>query len=101
MQTLLAQTFADFEVIVVDDCSTEIVNTLVDPIIKIVRNEKNLGLPGAVRTVGLAHACGYYIYFMDDDDLIAPNGLEILFNAAESSQADVTSSVYYFVPSLT
>ncbi len=102
MQTLLAQTFNDFEVIVVDDCSTdrslEIVKTFVDPRIKIIRNEKNLGLPGSVRTVGLAHAHGDYIYFMDDDDLIAPNGLEILFNAAENSQADVTSSVYYFVP---
>lgn len=90
--SILAQTFKDFEIIVVDDCSTdrscEIVSKYTDPRIKLVRQIKNSG-ENKSRNLGLKIANGKYVYFMDSDDAILPHIIETLFNAAEESQADV------------
>ncbi len=96
IQSLLNQTFKDFEAILIDDCSTD--NTLKvakkfkDERIKIIQNEKNLGMPGSVRNVGLNVARGKYIYFFDNDDVMLPNGLEILIKTAEKFDADMVHS---------
>ena len=100
VQSVLQQTFKDFELILVDDCSTD--GTLAaaenfdDARITILRNEKNLGTPGATRNVGLDAAQGEYVYFMDDDDVLLERGLEILVDAAEKNSADaVNASKWY------
>ena len=100
VQSVLSQTFKDFELILVDDCSTD--GTLAaaenfdDARITILRNEKNLGTPGATRNVGLDAAQGEYVYFMDDDDVLLERGLEILVDAAEKNSADaVNASKWY------
>ena len=90
IDSILQQTFKDFELIVVDDQSTdgslnEIPN---DPRIKKFQNEENLG-NALTRNIGLQIARGDYIFFMDDDDAILPETLEIFYNAAEESRADV------------
>ena len=91
LESLLTQTFTDFEVILIDDCSTdrtlEIAKTFDDPRIKLVVNEKNLGNPGSARNVGLEHAIGEYVYFMDDDDLLLPNCLETFIDAIGDNDA--------------
>ena len=85
IQTLLDQTFGDFEAILIDDCSTdrtlEIAKSFDDPRIRIIENEKNLGYPGSARNVGLEHAVGEFVYFMDNDDILMPNCLETFINA--------------------
>ena len=90
--SILNQTFENFELIIVDDCSTdrslEIVQTYKDPRIKIVSQFKNSG-ESASRNLGLANARGKYVYFMDDDDALLPDCLETFFKAAEESNADV------------
>ena len=102
IQSVLAQTFKDFELILVDDCSTggtlAVAESFDDGRIKILRNEKNLGTPGATRNVGLDAAGGEYVYFMDDDDVLLERGLEILVDAAEKKSADAvnTTKWYYF-----
>lgn len=75
-QSLLRQNYNEFEVIYVDDCSTD--NTLellydikkTSPInIKIIKNERNYG-PGLSRNYGIKNACGTYIMFLDSDDYL-------------------------------
>ena len=100
IESILAQTFKDFELIVIDDQSTdgslEIVQSYRDPRIKTFQNIKNLGDAGT-RNAGLGISKGKYIYFMDDDDAILPQTLETFFNAAEESGAEVVHMNSHFV----
>ena len=98
IQSLLDQTFTDFEAILVDDCSTdntlEIAKSFHDPRIKIIEGKKNVGL-GMNRNRGIKAAQGKYIYFFDSDDALLPNALEMLVNAADESNADLVVSTVY------
>lgn len=79
IESVLAQTFKDFELIVCDNCSTDdteaIVRSIDDPRIRYVRNPKNLGLVGnANRCLELAN--GEYIGIFHHDDVMMPDNLE-------------------------
>ena len=80
MDSILAQTFTDFELIVLDDCSPdnakEILDTYQDPRIVRYRGEQNAGLAN-VLNVGLEMARGEYIARMDSDDISLPNRLSV------------------------
>ena len=104
VRSVLDQTFGDFELIVVDDASPdnsiEIVERLAksDARIKIVRHEFNRGL-GAARNTGMLYARGKYIAFVDSDDLLIENALEIFHRTAEETDAEVvrcTSRLHRF-----
>lgn len=77
--SLLGQTFADFELIVVDDGSSDqtiaVVQSFDDERIRLIR-QKNRGLAGAHNT-GIAAARGRYVGFCDADDLWLPEKLEL------------------------
>lgn len=79
IESVLAQTLHDFELIVVDDGSLDgtpdIVRSFEDPRIRLVVNAKNLGLP-ASRNEGITRARGEFLAFLDDDDLWMPHKLE-------------------------
>ena len=78
VNSVLGQTFQDYELIIVDDCSTdstpEVVRSFSDPRIRSFRHEVNRGL-SATRNTGIANARGEYIAFLDDDDECTPNRL--------------------------
>jgi hypothetical protein len=78
VDSVLNQSYAAFEFIVIDDGSTdgslEILNSYRDPRIRILRNERNLGLIGSLNK-GLAAAEGEYLARQDCDDLLAPDRL--------------------------
>jgi glycosyltransferase involved in cell wall biosynthesis len=78
LRSVLAQTFTDFEVIVVDDGSPDrsiaICKAFDDPRIRYV-HQSNAGL-AAARNAGIRNARGDYIAFIDSDDLWAPEKLE-------------------------
>lgn len=78
MDSILAQTFTDYELIVLDDCSPdnakEILDTYHDPRIVRYRGEQNAGLAN-VLNVGLEMAHGEYIARMDSDDISLPDRL--------------------------
>jgi glycosyltransferase involved in cell wall biosynthesis len=81
LDSLFVQTFKDFEIIVVDDASTdntfEIVKSNSDERIKIIQNKTNLERC-ASRNLGIQYATGKYICFLDSDDYHLPTHLEIL-----------------------
>ena len=101
--SILTQTFKNFELILIDDCSTDktldIAKSFNDTRIKILQTEKNLGYPGAVRNIGIDVAVGEYIYFMDHDDVILPNAFEILSDVADKSRADVVTTMSWYISS--
>jgi glycosyltransferase involved in cell wall biosynthesis len=82
----LAQTMADIEVIVVDDASAEpVAFEPADPRLRVFRNERSLGV-SAARNVGLEHARGPWITFLDDDDELLPDMVEVSLDAAARTE---------------
>ncbi|MCI5221093.1 MAG: glycosyltransferase [Candidatus Electrothrix sp. AR4] len=79
MQSILRQTFTDFEFLVVDDGSTdntpEIIGSFDDPRIRRIENPERLKLSGALNR-GMKEATGQYIARMDADDIALPQRLQ-------------------------
>ncbi len=79
IRSVLAQTYINWELIIVDDCSTDKTEDVVayfdDPRIHYLRNEQNKGA-ALTRNKALREARGRYIAFLDSDDLWNPDKLE-------------------------
>lgn len=79
VESILAQSFKDFELIIIDDASQDgspdIVKSYKDPRIVFVQNHKNVGVAQSLNK-GLDLAKGYYIARMDADDISEPGRLE-------------------------
>jgi len=79
LQSVLSQTFDDYEIIVVDDCSTDksldIVTNFKADKLKIIKHQNNKGL-SAARNTGIKNASSEYIAFIDADDTWEPFFLE-------------------------
>lgn len=93
IDSVLAQTYPDMEIILVDDGSTDASGKLCDRYGEqnshiMVIHQENRGLSEA-RNIGLNAAKGEYIYFLDSDDWILPETLELLVKKAEVDVADV------------
>ena len=75
----LAQTYGDYEIVIVDDCSSDGTQAAIagfaDPRIRSFRHDRNRGQSAATNT-GIAHARGEYLGFLDDDDEWLPTKLE-------------------------
>ena len=99
----VSQTFQDFEIIVIDDCSTdgswELSNRLYGEHerVSLYRHECNMTAGGA-RNTGLEHAQGKYIAFLDSDDLYMPEALATMHRAAEQYSAEVVHSPGCLIP---
>ena len=98
IQSIKKQTYIDFEVILVNDGSTD--NTEYEAIKEInndcrffIVNQENSGAPIA-RNNGLIKAKGEYIYLCDADDVLAPQCLEKLFNTIIREQSDIAIARY-------
>lgn len=93
LESVLAQTLTDIEVIVVDDGSTDNTRNIVadfankDPRLMLVEQANQFA--GVARNNGMSKARGKYLYFLDADDYIESNALEELVNAIEQHGADV------------
>jgi glycosyltransferase involved in cell wall biosynthesis len=81
LESVIAQTFQDYEIIVVDDASTDdtlaLVRSFESPRCRVIHNETNSGV-SAARNRAAACARGEYITFLDDDDALRPYALESL-----------------------
>lgn len=75
LDSILNQTYQNFEIFVVDDYSNIPLKLTIDNRIQVLRNCKNLG-PGPSRNIGIENANGEYVAFLDSDDYWDPNFLE-------------------------
>lgn len=100
LQSLLAQTFEDYEIIAVDDKSTDDSLTLLQQYeqrfpekIKVIASPENRRQGGA-KNLGLDSASGEWIGFVDSDDWIAADMYPALLQKAEETGADVVGCDY-------
>jgi glycosyltransferase involved in cell wall biosynthesis len=92
INTVLEQTYQDFEIIIIDDGSQDntekVVKSIKDDRIRYIKREKNGG-EHAARNTGIENSKGEYIAFLDSDVTWSKDKLEKQFNILESSPADV------------
>ena len=98
LDSLKAQTYKDFEVIMVDDGSTDNSITIAqkyadeDNRFKLIKSE-HIGFPAA-KNLGLSKVQGDYIIFLDSDDSAYSQWLEFLYHAIELTGADISTCYY-------
>jgi len=87
LQKLRDQTYRDFEIVVVDNNSTDGVDDVIEkefPDIRLIRLPKNLGVAGG-RNVGIKNTRGKIVVFLDNDAIMAPDALEIFLTEFSSA----------------
>lgn len=88
LNSVLKQTFSDFEVVIIDDGSTDLIQAwiaqnITDPRVRLI-TQANQGLSGA-RNTGIANAQGEYVAFLDADDVWEPTKLEKQVNYLDNN----------------
>ena len=91
LESIYQQTLKNFECIVVNDCSTDssiskVSSFFNDSRFRLINHKMNVGLSGA-RNTGLRAATGPFITFLDSDDLIMSNSLQVRLNACKWGMA--------------
>ena len=94
VNTILSQTFTDFECILVNDCTPDTSGEICDEYarkdkrIKVIHKPKNEGLPQARKT-GFENSLGEYIQFVDSDDWVETDMLEKVYSKAIAENLDI------------
>ncbi|MCL2185389.1 MAG: glycosyltransferase [Treponema sp.] len=97
LDSILTQTYSDFECILVDDASPDDCPLICDEYtkkdnrFKVIHKQKNEGLPQARKT-GLSESSGNYILFADGDDWIEPDTIERMYKKAIETNSDMVVS---------
>lgn len=92
LRSVLSSSFSDFEVVVVDDCSSDksvmIAESFAteDRRVRVIRNQTNLGDYGN-RMKAASLARGEYLKYVDSDDLIYPHTLNVMLDAMEQNSS--------------
>ena len=100
IDSILNQTFTDFECIVIDDCSPDNCPAICDEYakkderIKVIHNQQNQG-SSLSRQTGLVQAKGDYIQFVDSDDRIESNMLEEMYRKITADNLDMVYCDFY------
>jgi len=100
IESVLEQTFTKWELIIVNDCSTDRTASVVelftkqDERIKLYSTDKPSGSPTLPRNIGLEKSVGRYIAFLDSDDVWLPNKLEEQLPLFEDPNVTVVFSYY-------
>ena len=100
IESVLAQTYTDWELLVVDDCSTDDSADIVrqyckaDARIRLLQTDAPSGSPGEPRNIGIGNARGRYIAFLDSDDVWLPQKLEEQLRCFADGRTAVVYSDY-------
>ena len=107
LDSVLAQTFKDYEVMLVNDCSTdrsrEIAESYLDKFdgrLRIHSLAHNSGGAAVPRNTAIRMARGKYLYILDSDDVLLPKTLEEFYNAAEEFDADYVHTEKHFISTI-
>lgn len=98
VESLIRQTYTNLEILLVDDGSMDGSGAICDEYaskdnrIRVIHQE-NQGL-SAARNAGLDRAAGEYVAFVDSDDAVLPDFIEVLYELAERYQADIAACAY-------
>lgn len=97
--SVLCQTFVDYEVVIINDGSTDssinVIQSIHDKRIRIITQD-NLGV-SAARNRGIDEALGEWILFLDADDILLPYALMELYNLVISNQVDICCANFYLL----
>ncbi|MCY1137478.1 bifunctional glycosyltransferase family 2 protein/CDP-glycerol:glycerophosphate glycerophosphotransferase [Actinoplanes sp. Pm04-4] len=94
LDSVLSQSFTDFEVVAVDDRSPDYSGAILaeyaarDPRVRVVTAPENVGL-GRARNLGLEHATGEYVWFVDSDDWLSEGTLNAAAERLRETDADL------------
>lgn len=100
IESVIAQTYSNWELLVIDDFSTDGSREVVegyarrDSRIHLLINDNHVGMPYAPRNFGIRHAKGDYIAFLDSDDMWLPNKLAVQIPLFEDRRVAVVFSDY-------
>lgn len=98
LESLVSQTFSDWEAVCVDDGSTDGSGEMLDrysssdPRIRVIHKE-NAGV-GAARNTAVSEVHGNYVLFVDSDDFLHPQTMELCVNLARMQSADIVAFTY-------
>lgn len=97
-ESIIRQTYRNLEILFVDDCSSDASEAIIhlfmkkhdvsDLKIKCIHHEYNKGV-AAARNTGLDNATGEYVYYLDADDYIEDNTLDLLYKEADETGAEI------------
>lgn len=100
LNSVLHQTYTDYEVICINDCSPDKSDEILKQfqekypsVLRVLQNKKNIGL-GRTRERGIRHANGKYLLFIDSDDYVKRNYIETYVTAMEKNPSDVIIGGY-------
>ena len=92
VNSVLSQTYDDYEIIIVDDCSTDhtqdVIRRFNDSRVRSIRHDRNQHQSASINT-GIHHARGKYIAFLDDDDELSPGSLAGRASLMDASPPEV------------
>ena len=100
IESVLAQSFDDWEMLIVDDCSQDDSSVIIrnyrdkDSRIRYLRTDKPSGSPTVPRNIGIREAKGRYITFLDSDDVWLPNKLKEQLKVFSGSDVAIVFSNY-------
>lgn len=101
IDSVIEQMYTDWELIIVDDCSTDESFEIIEFYLKKVKSifyfktDFTSGSPAVPRNIGIANASGRYIAFLDSDDVWLPNKLLIQIPIFEKDNVAIVFSDYY------
>lgn len=100
IESVFSQTYKEWELLVIDDCSTDDTVSIVskyaekDSRIKLLHTDKSVGKPFYPRNVGIKNASGQFIAFLDSDDLWLPTKLEKQIPLFDDEKVGIVFSYY-------
>lgn len=103
IRSVLEQSCENFELLVVDDCSSDDTRSIVeklsgsDPRVRLILSPRNSGSPAAPRNMGVKYARGRYVAFLDSDDVWFPSKLDEQLRLMKKHDAPISCTGYEVV----